>query len=153
MVAKKSFEWIFSGVAVWAADRVFLIGQHESMTEQEYDEDVPVSYLFRWSGEYSSRPAPIFATSVSVTAFPEPTALFLGLDGTVIRASKSIDFVPEAVDDSGEGPHAVGDLREIRAIGKSIYVCGMGRTVYQSKNDGVWVRIDKGVREKDAEED
>jgi hypothetical protein len=122
------------------------------MTGQDYDEEEPVSYLFRWSGDFSSRPAPIFATSVCVTAHPEPTALFLGMNGAVIRASKTIDFVPEAVDDSDEGPQTVGDLREIRAIGKSVYVCGMGRTVYRSTAGGAWDRIDQGVRVPEGDE-
>ena len=147
MVAKKSFKWAFGGVAVWAKDNVFLIGQHESMIDQDHDDAEPVSYIFRWNGDFSSRPVPMFATSVCVTADPEPTVLFMGRNGAVIRASKTIDFVPEAVDGSDEGPQTIGDLREVRAIGHSAYVCGMGRTVYRSTSGDKWARIDQGVRE------
>lgn len=151
MVAKRSFKWLFGGVAVWARDNVFLIGQHKSMLEQDHDEE-PVSYLFRWTGDFSSRPAPLLATSVCVTAHPEPTVLFMGTTGTVIRASKAIDFEPESVDDSDAGPQMVGDLRQIRAIGESVYVCGMGRTVYRSTAGAAWARIDHGVRGAEDDE-
>jgi hypothetical protein len=139
-----------SAVSRWSADKVFLIGQHQSMLDQDPDIEEPISYLFRWDGDYASRPVPMWAASVCVTAHPEPTALFMGIDGTVVRASKAIDFVPESVDDSDEGPHTFGNLRQIRSIGRSVYVCGMGRTVYRSTAGKGWARIDKGVRESDA---
>jgi photosystem II stability/assembly factor-like uncharacterized protein len=40
----------------------------------------------------------------------------------------------------------VGDLREIRAVGKKAFVTGMGRTVYRCDGPKKWERIDQGVR-------
>ena len=145
MVAPKSFEWHFGAVAVATEEKVFLVGQNEDFVEQDPDDD-PVSYVLRWDGEWSSKPVPTVATSVCHLVEPEPTALFLGQNGVVIRLSPSIAFVPELIDDSAEGPQHWGDMREIRTISGAAYACGMGRTVYRNAGTGMWDRLDKGIR-------
>jgi len=146
MVAPKSFEWsFFDAVAIAAEDKVFLAGQHEDYMDQDPDEE-PISYAFRWDGDWSSKPVPTMITSVCHLRAPEPTALFLGQNGVVIRLSPSMNFVPEVIDDSDDGPQHWGDLREIRTIAGNAYACGMGRTVYRCSRVGVWDRLDHGIR-------
>ncbi|HVE16236.1 MAG TPA: hypothetical protein VNB29_05840, partial [Chthoniobacterales bacterium] len=76
---------------------------------------------------------------------PVPISVMMGVDGSVITCSKE-GFLPESVDRSEKGPQHVGDLREVRTIGKKAYVVGMGRTAYRRDGTDRWVRIDQSVR-------
>jgi hypothetical protein len=127
------------------------LNQNESDSAEDLDEE-PTSYVFRWDGEWSSKPVPIIAVSVCHLARPEPTALFLGRNGVVVRLTPTVSFEPEVLDASSEGPQNWGDMREIRGIGGTAFACGMGRTVYRCMSAGVWDRFDQRIR-VEAEDD
>ncbi|QTT88451.1 hypothetical protein [Pseudomonas chlororaphis] len=145
MVATKSFEWFFGSVCVVNKSKVFLVGQNEDLLDQDPDEGM-ISFVFRWDGSWSSKPVPIMAISACHITTPEPTALFLGQNGVIIRLSPTVTFVPEIMDDSEEGPQHIGDMREIRTIAGQAYACGMGRTVYRNSAGVIWERLDHGTR-------
>lgn len=145
MVAPKSFEWFFGSVAVVNKDKAFIVGQNEGYLDQD-PEDGMISFVFKWDGSWSSKAIPTMAISACYLFTSEPTVLFLGQNGSVIRLSPSALFSPETIDDTLDGPQHVGDMREIRTISGRAYACGMGRTVYRNKDDNSWERIDHNVR-------
>jgi hypothetical protein len=153
MVAPISFEWIFRDVHVVKPDLVYLCAQNEDYIDQEDDEEGLVSYAVAWRKAWASRPIPTLAISVCHLAHPSPIAFFLGTNGVVVRVVPGKESVPEVIDESNEGPQFIGDLREIRRIGASAYVCGMGRTVYRCVGLGPWNRIDQSIREDSTVED
>ncbi|HWG80629.1 MAG TPA: hypothetical protein VN681_12685 [Stellaceae bacterium] len=141
MVAPASFAWTLRDVAVAAADRVYLVAGHDKSTKQ----DIPVSSFMRWTGKWSSKSFPLNLTSVCVVFEPERNSLMMGVDGTVVRGTAK-GFDEEQVDAGHEAPRNVGDLREIRRIGKRAYVIGMRRMAYRCDGPARWTRIDQGVR-------
>ena len=141
MVAPRAFPWSFSGVAVYSPDRVFLIGGYDPATKKNES----VSYVFRWSGKWASKPFNENAASICVLSHPEATALVVTLNGRIIRGTAKGNTL-EAIDEGREGPGRVGDMREIRAIDKRAYAVGMRRMVYRCDAPDKWSRIDKGVR-------
>jgi hypothetical protein len=150
MVAPASFEWVFKGVAAFSKDRAFFVAAHRDAEEK----NLPVSHVLRWkSGAWESKPFQVRATSLAVVHHPDPNLLVMSIDGKIVRWGAK-DFSEEVVDTSKEGPQHIGDLREVREIGKRGYVAGMGRTAYRCDGPGTWVRVDKGVRvEKDDDSD
>jgi hypothetical protein len=141
MVAPPSFAWSFRDVAVAERNRAYFAAGHDKSTKQ----NIPVSFFFRWLSGWVSKPFEINATGICVVSKPEPTALMMGVDGTIIRAS-SKGFEEEQVDTGKSAPKALGDLQEIRRIGEHAHVVGMRRTVYRCDGPDNWVRIDQGVR-------
>lgn len=149
MVAPKSFGWSFQDVCVYSRDRVFLVAADNEAAKK----DLPISWICRWLGDHwDSQSVPIVGTGVAVAYFPQPNALIMGVDGTVIRWGQG-PVSQEQVDASDSGPQNYGDLREIRTINKKAYVVGMSRTVYCCEAVGKWKRLDHGVRleEEDAD--
>jgi hypothetical protein len=141
MVAPASFAWSFRAVAVAERDRVYFAAGHDKSTKQ----NVPVSFFLRWTGKWVSKPFGINATGICVVPQPDLNVLMMGVDGTIIRATAK-GFSEEQVDPGKEGPKRLGDLQEVRRIGKHAYVVGMRRTAYRCDSPAQWSRIDQGVR-------
>jgi hypothetical protein len=149
MAAPKSYPWSFRSVVALETDRAYF-----SAGDDTDEEDRPASLLCKWDGSsWSSRILEVYGISIAFLTQPERTVLLMGREGNVARwVAKG--FTTEPVDSSDEGPQHVGDLREIRTIGKRAYVAGMGRTVYRCDGPKKWERIDQGVRvpeEKDSD--
>ena len=142
MVAPQSFAWIFRDVAVCERDRVYFVAGHDEAEEK----DLPISFFFKWSGGWSSKSFNHNLTGICFVREPELNTLMMGVDGTIVRGMPN-GFSEEQVDTGKEAPRTVGDLREIRRIGRRhAYVVGMGRTVYRCDGPNQWKRIDQGVR-------
>jgi hypothetical protein len=141
MVAPVKFPWSFRSVSIYNRDRVYFVAGHDESTGKE----LPVSYVFRWTGKWDSQPIPTIATDLCVTPFPELNVPVMGINGTIIRLVTG-KFLEEIVDESQDGPQYIGDLRAIKTIGKHAYVVGMGRTAYRCDGVAKWTRIDQGLR-------
>jgi len=141
MAAPAGFRWSFRSVAVASRNNTYFAAGHDPSTSR----NVPVSFFFRWTGSWVSRPFGINATSICVVSEPELNVLMMGVDGTIIRGTVK-GFSQEQVDSSDEGPQNVGDLQEIRKIGSRAYIVGMRRMAYRCDGSALWVRIDQGLR-------
>lgn len=140
MAAPKSYPWSFVDVDVFSEDRVYFVASHDESTR----DNIPVSALMRWSGDWGIVPVPIFAVSLCTLSHPERTVLALGNEGTVIRWGTQ-GSTQEHIDTAPDGPSR-GGMREIRTIGQRAYAVGMGRMVYRCDGEQRWTRIDAGVR-------
>ncbi len=140
MPAPKRFAWSFVDVEVFSEDRVYLVASHDESTK----DNIPVSALMRWSGDWGTLPVSLFAVSLCALSHPERTVLALGDEGTVIRWGTQ-GSTEEHIDTTADGP-ARGGMREIRTIGQRAYAVGMGRMVYRCDGEQRWTRIDAGVR-------
>jgi hypothetical protein len=147
MTAPKNFKWTFRDVFVYSKAIAYVVAGHDTSGKQ----DLPGCALFRWSGGWSAQPFAINGTGVTVTQSPEVNVLVMGAEGKVIRWGKG-GMREETIDSSEEGPQNYGDLREIRNIGAHAYVVGMRRTAYRCENNGLWKRIDGGVRCSEEDE-
>lgn len=142
MAAPANFEWTFKDVATRSKDRTYFVASHQDAEET----DLPVTHIACWkAGAWVSKAFQVRATRLAFIPHPEPHLLLMAIDGRIVRWDANASS-EEEVDKSQEGPRNVGDLREVRSIGKHAYVAGMGRTVYRCDGPASWVRIDKGVR-------
>jgi hypothetical protein len=141
MVAPNNFAWSFRDVSIYAPGKaVFVAGDDDAVKK-----DIPISWIFTWTGQWGSQSIPIIGTSVTKTYHTDLNLLIMGIDGTVYRWGKG-PIVEELIDSSEKGPQNYGDLQEIRTIEEQAYVVGMRRTVYRCDKAGKWTRIDHGIR-------
>jgi hypothetical protein len=145
MSAPSTFPLSFRSVYAHSRDKAYLVAGHDRASEQE----VPVSYVLRWTGEWGSHQVPLVATGISAAHFPDLNVLIMGADGTIVRWDSKGQFQPELVDPSEDGPQFYGPLQEIRRIQSRIYVVGMGRTVYRCDGPARWARLDDNIRVAD----
>lgn len=85
------------------------------------------------------------ATHLHVASTPTPFAAYAtGPEGRVVikTASKADE---ELIFPGADGPEGLGDIRDLRLIGETLYATGMNRQVYRRKPTGGWVRADTGV--------
>lgn len=126
---------------VYRNDLVFISAQVDELVEQ----DVSHTKMLQWKmGSWGH-----YMVNWPVTALcgmePLDLTLFsMGIDGRIHIATKT-GFFEEQIDKSAEGPDQRGMLRDIKKIGKHIYVTGMQRQVYQRINQMQWRRIDQGM--------
>jgi hypothetical protein len=141
MSAPTNFPWSFRSIYVENKRSVVFVAGHDDSTEKR----MPVSYGFRWTGQWNSISVPFIATSICAVRVPRPDVLIMGVNGWFLGWGSSGE-TEETIDATDSGPQNYGDLTDIRTVGERAYVVGMCRTVYRCDGIDRWTRIDQGVR-------
>lgn len=106
------------------------------------DEDLHPSVLVEWSRErgMSSLAFDSPLARLALLASPDPQIFTCGRLGYVARI-----LAGAAIEETIQGPHDQGFIRDLRAIGARLYAVGMGRQAYRRSDSGKWVRCDAGL--------
>ena len=112
----------------------------------------PGTRVFRWTDQWANYYVPFVAGGVVAVRGDRPAIAVMGVDGSIHFAGPE-GFAAEHVDRSSEGPIHRGVLRDIRLIGQTIFVAGLGRQIYRRQASGSWERFDHGVVEPLGSED
>ena len=143
MARKKASEFYsFVSGYVQDSETLRIIAQLDDLIET----GEPNSTLMKWvrsENKWYSFDFDWFATSLSVVLTPELQVFAAGPDGRVMVGTIHGEQ-QEKIDPSEDGPDVHGDIRDLRIIGKHLYLVGMGRQVYR-RESGKWVRRDAGV--------
>jgi hypothetical protein len=136
---KKRSNWGFSRGVVYRHDRVYILSTLAHLEEQREH----VTRVLRWNGQWVHWLIEWAIGGICVVDTPELQVFSMGLGGR-IHVQTATAWHEEMVDTTDEGPPYRGMLRDIRLVGDSIYVAGMGRQVYQRHANGDWTRADAG---------
>jgi hypothetical protein len=138
---RKDTRWGFTRGAVIAKDRGYVLAFLESLG----DERESTTCLLRWDGQkWSSWVVEWNVSSVIAASRPNRRLMAVGPGGR-FRLGTPARVVEEEIDTTPNGPRYRGMLRDVRLIGKTVFVAGIGRQVYRRAAPGRWVRADRGV--------
>jgi hypothetical protein len=119
---------------------VYVLASLPELSEQH----IEITQVIRRTESWDSFRIDWPAVHLCVTDEPELTLLCMNFFGRILAATSS-GFSEEEVDPSSAGPQHRGDLRDIRVIGRHVYVAGMGRQVYRRESPDNWCRIDEDI--------
>jgi hypothetical protein len=110
------------------------------------------SEIYRWEREAGWSARSVEWVAIRAAPGTRSGVFFtLGFGGQIdvedngTHADEYIDRLPNGRRDFG------GDLRDIRLIGKELFVAGMSRQVYRRIADGEWAHEDEGTRQLDGD--
>ncbi|NVN91648.1 MAG: hypothetical protein HXX11_13735 [Desulfuromonadales bacterium] len=129
---------LFSRVFIGDSTRVWILAEEEKRASPH------TKFLQCKDGKWIYRTMPWGTAGLCGVTVPDIEFFAVGVDGEVLRGTRT-GFNDEKVDDSGNGPQKRGFLRDVRMIGGSVYVVGMGRQAYRRGKTGTWSRFDAGI--------
>jgi hypothetical protein len=125
------------------------VGRVIALIDKLADRGSSSSQLMKWTADgkkWSYFPLEWWATRLCVRGKPCET-LFAMCPSGIVLVGSATGQTEEEVDPSLKGPGGMGDLCDMRWIGKHLYVAGMGRQVYRREGSGRWVHRDAGTGE------
>jgi hypothetical protein len=133
---------VFSRGLVLERDLVAILSDAPEITAEGSEHTKLLIYR---NQQWGNHIVPWASAAICGTMKPDLEVIVAGIDGEILRGVRG-DFAEEFVDDSPEGPEAVGHLRDVRHIGRRSFAVGMSRQAYRRERQGGWVRIDTGLR-------
>ena len=108
------------------------------------DDDVEHTIVFTFkNGKWLQFDLDTTVVSLCAVDRPVPSLYCLSRDGGM-NIRRSGGPTEERISDAGSGSRQLGYLRQIRLIGSTLFVCGIGNQIYRRSKTG-WVHFDEGV--------
>lgn len=147
-MAMSSQDWDFGRALAVSRDSIYLISYSKQEAPDGSAEEELTQVVTLSQGTPKSFALPWVARDICRVKEPKQHDIIFGRYGEVLAFSDD-GYNNEIIGPDVEGPLGRGVLRDIRLIGRHVYVCGMSRQVYRrvcqsNVLSGNWQRMDSG---------